>query len=259
MARPTDDAQKKKFLAKLKELNGKCGNTQLRRELRWSESEYWRIHAWLIEDGYVAPGKGKGGSVILQSTEESEPREKKKEDDHYNDIRNVLQNEFLKEQGYEESIVEVCARLGRRDTGGRWSRPDLLAFGIRRFKYIPEKTAELISFEVKTKDSIDVTSFYEALAHNNRTSRSYLLFCDCTAEQFRKHPQAERIEAECEKHGIGLICIEKTKEFGAWDILLVARKAREYSSEIEQAIDDLMPDRIRQKIREMAKVKIRVE
>ena len=65
---------KKIFLFLLPTDGSTVGNTTLRRALedalavkgkQITEEDYWATHAALIEEGFIAPGKGRGGSVKL--------------------------------------------------------------------------------------------------------------------------------------------------------------------------------------------------
>ena len=65
---------KKIFLSLLPTDGSTIGNTSLRRALedalavkgkQITEEDYWATHAALIEEGFIAPGKGRGGSVKL--------------------------------------------------------------------------------------------------------------------------------------------------------------------------------------------------
>jgi type I restriction enzyme M protein len=46
-------------------LGGSAGNIRLQAELGWKDETYWAVHAELVDEGIVAPGRGKGGSVAL--------------------------------------------------------------------------------------------------------------------------------------------------------------------------------------------------
>ena len=63
------EALRERFLAALGELGGKAGNQRLNTELGWQEDTYWPVHAALVEDGTIVPGRGRGGSVSLAGSE----------------------------------------------------------------------------------------------------------------------------------------------------------------------------------------------
>ena len=57
-----------RFIATLASLGGSAGNQRLLETLGWQESTYQRIKQQLIEDSRVRPGRGRGGSVALNTT-----------------------------------------------------------------------------------------------------------------------------------------------------------------------------------------------
>ncbi|MGG5807719.1 DNA methyltransferase [Falsiroseomonas sp. CW058] len=63
------DQQKAKFLDTLESLGGSAGNASLRDALGWQESTYERVKEALIEEGRIARGRGRGGSVQLLEPE----------------------------------------------------------------------------------------------------------------------------------------------------------------------------------------------
>jgi type I restriction enzyme M protein len=56
---------RERFIETLKEFGGSAGNGRLRDTLAWQDDTYWAVHAALVEDGTVVPGRGRGGSVAL--------------------------------------------------------------------------------------------------------------------------------------------------------------------------------------------------
>ncbi len=65
------EALRERFLAVLSELGGKAGNQRLNTELGWQDDTYWQVHAALVEDGTIVPGRGRGGSVSLAGSEKA--------------------------------------------------------------------------------------------------------------------------------------------------------------------------------------------
>ena len=63
MARPTLKDDCKTLLAQLRRLKTSVGNLALRTQLGWNEARYWKAHTSLVEDGRIAKGRGRGGSV----------------------------------------------------------------------------------------------------------------------------------------------------------------------------------------------------
>jgi type I restriction enzyme M protein len=63
MARPSIDVDAKTFLSELRRLKMRVGNGFFRDHLGWREERYWRIREFLLEQGKIIRGRGRGGSV----------------------------------------------------------------------------------------------------------------------------------------------------------------------------------------------------
>lgn len=61
------------FTNTLAELGGSAGNGRLRAALGWDETTYDQVKAALLEDRAIAPGRGRGGSVLLAGVQNSIP------------------------------------------------------------------------------------------------------------------------------------------------------------------------------------------
>ncbi|MFN3809596.1 MAG: hypothetical protein ACK4S6_03165 [Roseateles asaccharophilus] len=171
------------------------GNKALRERLgnTWTEDLYWAIRSRLIERGQLEPGRGRGGSVRLVPGPQPQPAQQQpaaqpatqlgtaaapdytKEAELYEPIANVLRNNWSKEQGFDNYLVEVTAKQGSRATGGKWTRPDVTVVGYKTFPYLPGRYLEVISFEVKPTSTLDITAVYEALAHRRSATRAYVV------------------------------------------------------------------------------------
>lgn len=53
------------FIPTLEKMGGSSGNGSLRQALHWDEEFYWKVQGYLISEGLLATGRGKGGSVRL--------------------------------------------------------------------------------------------------------------------------------------------------------------------------------------------------
>lgn len=60
-----EQVERDAFLAALTKLGGSAGNGKLRDTLKWDEGTYDRVKQTLIDDGAIAPGRGRGGSVAV--------------------------------------------------------------------------------------------------------------------------------------------------------------------------------------------------
>jgi hypothetical protein len=142
------------LIAKIKEKGGHAGNVTLQRELGWEEEVYWPIRDRLVDSGLLELGRGRGGSVSLVSqvtpvqpnTSESPSvpapatlAQRISEDKLYDPVAEVLRKQWARDLRFRSHVVEVTARQGRRDTGGTWTRPDIVTAALRVFPHVPGK------------------------------------------------------------------------------------------------------------------------
>lgn len=78
---------------------------------------------------------------------------------------------------------------------------------------------DIISFEIKPFEGLNVTAVYEALAHRRAATRSYVLVYipEDHIEAF-ENPILVDIADEANKHEIGLIVATDPNDFDTWDI-----------------------------------------
>lgn len=234
------NALKEQLLEKVREVGGKDGNVSLLRDLGWEEDIYWAVRDQLVDAGLLTLGKGKGGSVRLVEVEAStgpaageavrqveqgapvapslQAFEFTKEEDLYDPIAKVLQDQWTKDNRFQSSLVEITARQGKRLTGGTWSRPDITVVGYSVFLYLPGRHLDVATFEIKPATQITVTAVYEALAHRRGASRSYVIY-HVPEELLNRELEAdlEEIASEAKRQGIGLIVAAKPDTYETWD------------------------------------------
>ena len=230
---PTDTdliTSKTALIDKLKSKGGHAGNMALMRDLNWPPTKYWPVRNKLIDDGRIRRGNGRGGSITLveavvatppQQQVVAPPAEDKyrTEDSLYDPISAVLKDKWTSDYRYRESIVEVTAKQGRRDTGGVWSRPDITIIGMTTFLYLPGRHFDVTTFEIKKKDALDLTGVFEALAHRRAATRAYAIFHtpDYKDEGDPREKQIVAICEEAKKHGVGVIFIDDPEKYETWD------------------------------------------
>lgn len=230
MPRPTVDQDLETFVAALRDGGGSLGNQSLRTRLNWSEDRYWRTHGLLADAGAIVRGRGKGGSV---SVVEEEPviatdavsaelvitahADERPELELYEPARRVIEETWVRERAFDDHLVEVTALPGRRNTGGTWTRPDVSVLATKAYPYLPGRTFELITFEVKTMDSVDVTGVFEALSHAQFATLSYVLFCTAGRDFDREFKDTQRVVSMATQHGVGLIVASDVSQYASWD------------------------------------------
>jgi hypothetical protein len=218
-------ALERELLTKLDAAGGAAGNISLMRELEWEEDTYWSVRDRLVDAGQVELGKGKGGSVHRVGIEpvapEDEPRQPTiavtDEEKLYEPLAKVLREDWVKDNRFRESLVEITAKQGKRDTGGKWSRPDITVVGMTTYVYVPGRHFDVATFEVKPFDGIDVTAVYEALAHRRAATRAYVIFHVPDEQREAVEVLLDQISDEAKRHGIGLIVIGKPDDYESWD------------------------------------------
>lgn len=221
---------KTKLLTLLRSWGGSAGNISLLRSLGWEGPLYWSIRDRMVDNGHVTLGRGRGGSVHIvedvgpdeSGSAESAPV---REEDLYEPMREVLRSDWVRDQRFGSSLVEVTARQGRRDTGGTWTRPDMVVVSYTTLLYVPGKHFDVTTFEIKPLSGLDVTAVYEALAHCRAATRAYVLVHVPDGDLQDDHVSSliDRVEDEARRHGIGLIVAGSPGDYETWDEYVSAR------------------------------------
>jgi hypothetical protein len=177
----------------------------------------------------LARGRGRGGSVRLVQAEAGTPEERprarippapqpaQREAALYEPTARVLADAWGKDRRFNWWRVEQTALQGRRETGGRWSRPDLAVISLNKFQYLPGLSLEVWTFEVKTLEGLDVTAVYEALAHGRSATRAYVLVKVREKMTGDESSRLEAVQEEAARHGIGLITMLEADDFTTWE------------------------------------------
>jgi len=238
---PTSDISEKQaqLIEKITEKGGHAGNVTLQRELGWNEEIYWAIRDRLVDSGLLEIGRGRGGSVSLvaQPTSSIAPEpiavsssvssiSRVSEAELYKPVAEVLRRQWARDLRFRSHVVEVTARQGRRETGGTWTRPDIVTAALRVFPHVPGKFFDLITFEVKPLDGIDVTAVFEALSHRRAATQAYVwLHVPAGAESSEELTSLlKRIEEEASRHGVGMIVGANPSDYSSWDLRLRASR-----------------------------------
>ena len=224
--------------------DGSFGNISLLRELGWPEHQYWSVRDRLVNAGELQLGRGRGGSVRLagpQAPTAAPVRaqvQEVAEADLYEPMAGVIRDHWAKDQRFGEYLVEITARQGRRDTGGTWSRPDIVVASLTTLLYIPGKHFDIVTFEVKPWFGLDVTSVYEALAHARAATRSYVLVHAPEDRENEDYGQRalERVADEAKRRGIGLITAAAPHDYETWE----ERVDAVYSEPSPHALNDFI-------------------
>lgn len=217
---------------------GAVGNVTLRGQLSglgWDEDTYWAIRNRLIERGVLETGRGKGGSVRRVSIAQPPapaapapaipapaPASTPAERDLYAPMADVIRSRWAQDYRLDSHIVEITAQQGARPTGGRWTRPDITVASYKTFAYVPGKHFDLITFEIKPHDTLDVTVIYEALAHRRAATRSYALVHIPDHKQSELQPVLDEVASEAKRFGVGLVVAANPADYDTWEELVEA-------------------------------------
>jgi hypothetical protein len=228
------------LIEKIREKGGHAGNVTLQRELGWEEETYWPIRDRLVDSGLLELGRGRGGSVSIVTQASpvqtnapapaTEPvpaailPRRTTEAELYDPVAEVLRKQWARDLRFRSHVVEVTARQGRRDTGGTWTRPDIVTAALRVFPHVPGKFFDLITFELKPFDGIDVTAVFEALSHRRAATQAYVWLHVPVGEESGVELIAllKRIEEEASRHGVGMIVGADPSDYSSWDLRLRA-------------------------------------
>lgn len=224
-----------------------------------SDDFYWLIRNELIKEGLLGNGRGRGGSVFKIKAEPVESnnnnphkRPKIKEKDLYYPFYKFLENSWTKLNVLENCIIEITANQGSKDTGGKWTRPDLTIIDLKSYTFYPSKILEVITFEIKPFMSYGIESVFEAAAHTLFAHRSYLaiqyLKDDLESDEF-----IEVIRKRCEMFGIGLILF---KNLDDWESVVVISESK-YNNPDPSEVNQFILRQISQKNQNLLSSKMR--
>lgn len=243
-------ADRARLLALVPADGSTVGNTALIRQLGWAANRYWHARDSLLEAGVIVRAKGRGGAVRRVHPDEGDvPTASAEaeligeaalayvhEADLYPHLQETLETFWAKERQIEPLAVEITAAHGRKATGGRWTRPDLVSVAVRTYRYLPGKYMEVVTFEVKPSDAITVTAVYEALAHLRSATHAYVIFHVPDDETESVQQTIEEARRVSRAHGVGLITMGDPKAWDTWNELEEARRVEPDPERLDEFI-----------------------
>jgi hypothetical protein len=234
---PSDGEQ---LLGKVPNDGTSVGNTTLRTRLGWEKTRYFDAQKLLVQSGLISLGRGKGGSVskviapdvessVLETTQDIVQRtetEAQRELGLYEPLRKGLELWFDHQRQFEFLHVEVTGSKGSRDTGGKWTRPDLTAVAVQVFELLSTKHLSVVTFEVKAdpgqEGTVDISGVFEALAHSRGATESFLIIHIPDGKPERRKGW-NRVRDECTRVGIGLITFDSPEDDETFEVHVDAR------------------------------------
>jgi len=235
------------------------GNTSLREKLGWDDAKYWATRDPLITRGLLKLGQGRGGSVRrpvaaaapapVAAAAPAQPAEAAL----WTPAAKVLEEKWSKDLLFEEFFVEVTAQQGRRNTGGTWTRPDVLVVNVLTYQNIPGKFVEVYTFEVKTHENCDVPAVYEALAHLRSATHAYVLVSVPPDKRESIKELIDDIAEEADRHGVGVILASDIANYETWEFRLEAIARQPDPAKLDEFIETQVSEANRNKLRKWIK------
>jgi hypothetical protein len=243
------------------------GNQRAQETLGWTDDVYWRVRDSLVDRGLISRGRGRGGTlrrviesppadVITVPVDIGRPDEAaanivesiRREEELYEPMSAVLRGDWVKDRRTNPIAVELTARQGRRATGGTWSRPDLVSVEIKTFEYVPGKFLEVVTFEIKPSDAIDVQAVYEALAHRRAATHAYVLLHVPGAAAASLEDAIQNVRLVARSHGIGVVIAADPSDYSTWEELEEAQRVEPDPERLNSFIDTQLSDKLKRRI-----------
>lgn len=140
----------------------------------------------------------------------------RREFDLYGQLETLLSSPTLRIQLGLSGTKYVFQRTATGGPLGRGllSRPDFTLAAIQSWRFNPQRTLEVYSFEVKNRAGTALPAVYEAVAHGRMVHHPYLV---CPRSQF--HPdQNKQMEEGATREGVGLMLFDLTANDGEFSI-----------------------------------------
>lgn len=247
---------------------GTISNPSAQALLGLPDAEYWKVRDALVDQGRIVRGRGRGGTLrrVINSaaaqatvsvpvsiatggtTVAQVEAAVRRELDLYEPIAAVLKGDWARDRRASPLAVEVTALQGRRATGGTWSRPDIVSVEIKTYAFVPGKFLEVISFEVKPADAINVQAVYESLAHRRSATHSYVMLHVPATDAISLVATIEDVRSVARSHGIGVITVGEPDDYNTWEELEEAQRFEPDPDRLDQFIVTQLSDRTKTKI-----------
>lgn len=236
------------------------GNKMLRDKLKWEDEKYWKIRDELIHDGVIRKSTGKGGAVARVDVKiEEKPKEEaavekkepyKDEKSLYKSFLETIELKYTKDMGIKNFVGVDISMQGRKNTGGMWTRPDIVLIAVNTYSYYPGKVMDVISFEIKHYKNVSVAGVFETASQSRYASKSY--FCLYLPQGWPENDgDFERIQNECERFGVGLLYFSDPKNYDTFEVLVEPERKEPDPSEINNFILVQIGEKQKNKIAEM--------
>ena len=234
---------------------------------------YWTLRNELIDEGDLERGKGQGGSVrraakVEPTLPEGENLESPanveievseaatavaaaKELDLYDPFIQALKTGYISEYKVPKDHLFVkTAHAGSKNTGGKWTRPDVALVAVHSYPFLPNKHLEVTTFEIKKSIGEALEGVFEALAHSAFAHRTYLAV---KVEGTIPKDQTDswtRVREECDRLAIGLIKFSNPNEYETFEFISEATSDEPELFKVNDFILKQIPEKEKETIRE---------
>ncbi len=228
-----------------------------RLETRVVPEEYFAAIAKLAQSGAVGRARGRGGSIFLASTEESEPPQPEKSDPAgaWSEAQLMAPTKRYLEQVFGPSLdlpqgstclVSDTSNNGPRD--GQWARPDFVLVSVMHFQLVPGSQLDVHTFELKNEAGGSMQAVHEALAQTRFSNFGHLIWY--VPHRSKVEAKLPEIETHCAMHGLGLIIIRDPNNLDSWEVRLDPVAKATASATIDAFLLARLPPVHRERIRE---------
>lgn len=261
------EGDENKLLETLRAKGGRANNGMLQHSLGWDSNKYWEARNRLLDRALVGKVRGgPGGStyiidlpapqVIDTVQAPGTPAEPQgtypDEASLYAPLLDQIEKNWARSEAYDQFILTNTSRLGRRPTGGNWTRPDICLVGIRKFKFIRNPVVDVVTFEVKPATDVTVKGVLEALSHRQASTLAYVLF-HISKDEFENIQEYDRINDLAKSHGVGIILADDPKDQKTWVEEVRATRWEPDPEDLNSFIQEVIPEDRHEEIIKMFK------
>ncbi len=174
-----------------------------------------------------------------------------KESDLYEPVRKYIEQTWVLESKIDPNtfVLEITAHRGGKKTGGKWTRPDLSLVAVNTFPFIPGKTIELITFEVKPADNFGIDGVFETASHSKPAHRSYLMIHTPNGKPDTE--EFQRLASECERFDLGLIIFKNPNDCDTFETVQEARRRNPNPGDVNSFINTVISKESKDRILKM--------
>ncbi|UDF04658.1 hypothetical protein [Asticcacaulis sp. AND118] len=224
--------------------------------------EYWPAEQSLVDKQKIVRRRGHRGGIYLvdqadviptevtaETIKAANPETKQilMEREYYDSILGTIISNWTLQPGFTHVYGAVTAGQGRRQTGGRWTRPDIVICTVSEWLFSSRPEGDVRTFEVKRFEALDVLAVYEALSHKSKAHYAYLLIVN-VPERLSEDQKAdlEGVLSVAGKHGIGVITAKDPNDWSSWEFELDATRSDADHQAINQMLLDQVPPDVRE-------------